>query len=178
MPNTVIFTANQKGRLKPVYDIANDAEGAPFIWNTLCKIHIGRGINPKRVDEDLRMVFDLIYNPGYPYSYRLVLASALDGAVVYKDNMGTYNRALSAFVSQYPTDNLKSQLQFLELRARDKDCMAVAWSQTSMNLDAWTVVKRGIRQKYNLLKDKGHFDVFKLVTLEGQRHQPELPQEA
>ena len=171
MPNTVIFTANQKGRFKPVYDIPKDVDGGPHVWNTMAQLALGHPI--RKTDEggqdDLQTVFNMIYEwDKYPFGYRLVLGSALDGAVVFKQNLSVYIGALGVFIERWPTENLKSQFSFLEALQRDNNTMAVAWSQTSQNKDAWTVVKRGQRQKYNLFKDQGHFNLFEVVTLYGK----------
>ncbi|WP_116787651.1 hypothetical protein [Flavobacterium psychrotrophum] len=180
MSYTEIFKFNKDGEAECFAEIKNSHRGAMAIWNRMDVKYLPPLPQPGWLPFGGRLyrmadflnknshqeIWDLFRDPNVSEVDRIVLGSTFDNVVVYSHD---FTRLISAFKAFDGETSLKDQADaIMKLIETEKDIIAIAWNQTSVNDDIWISPDPDDRDEdenrrpYNILKHTGHWDLFEI----------------
>ena len=164
MSYTEIYKFTKSGKAKKFSEIGNAFRGAMSIWQELEKRYLPKYVPFWAIDKTreysrcsdlssggLKEVWALQESSKLLRSEKIVLLSTFDNVVVMRENV---NELINSFMNFGGETSLVEQAKEIEkLCSVDKNFIAIAWNQTSVNGDMW--------QPYNMSKENKHWDLFK-----------------
>lgn len=169
MSYTQILVATNDGDLNVAAEIHNSWRGAMAIWATLEKRYLppfmpewAKGMNlpyePSRTMGDgIKEIWELANDKRVSEVDSICLRSTFDNVIVHKENFGRIIEAFNAFEGE---TSLKEQAQFIGSLLNDPNITAIAWRQTSVTGDMWTVWTGDETIPYNILTGTKHWELF------------------
>ena len=182
MSYTEIYKFTKSGNATMFAETRNAWRGAMAVWNIMDEKYLPRFIPnwAVRLGEDLtkryhrtsdmgssgggaiKEIWDLYKSDKVSETDKIVLGSTFDNVIVYKKDIPKLVETFRKFEGE---TSLKEQADILEEAfKKDKNLIAVAWNQTSVNGDAWindTEKDKDDNWKpYNIKKQNKHWDLF------------------
>lgn len=166
MSYTEIVKFTNSGRAKYIGETQNSHRGASLVWRTL-ETHylppyipywgIGReDLKPFTRQGDMiamKDIWNLFSDSKVSRIHKIVLGSTFDKVIVFKKDIPELIAAYRAY--DWET-SLPEQADIIEtFYKKDKNLIAIAWNQTSINSNHWLYDK-----SYNILKQTDHWDLF------------------
>jgi hypothetical protein len=142
MSYTTIYRVPTSGGIESVGEFRNSHGSAGYIWTEMVRAHHGEEkaftwICDKAL---LRSVWALVDDASQPDFVRIAMATTFDGVMVRRENLQRVANAFREFVAAHPPGDyacsLLDQAVLLNTLARDDECFAVCWNQTSVS-DGW-----------------------------------------
>lgn len=164
---TTLHGFEPDGDLVDVREFHNAWGGAMYIWTQLAREYLDSdAMRFLFREEEARRLWSLWRRSDLPDHHAATLLSTLDKLVLEPDRFAALADAFDRFVADFPTSGVCSLPQQAEtLRAMagdDRGWRGVAWTQTSVAPDVWTVWDEGQDdgRPYNLDRDRGHHFIY------------------
>jgi hypothetical protein len=93
---------------------------------------------------------------------QLVLASTLDRAMVWREDLPNFISAWERWLAWTPSQTMAREHEILLAAMADKRWRAVCWQQTTVSEDLWTVYdeRTGKTRLWNVNRDEGGWNVY------------------
>lgn len=182
MSYTEIYKFKKNGNAELLGETRNAFRGAMAVWNIMDSRYLPPFVPDwaKRLGETdktynrssdmfgpgggaLKEVWGLYRNDKVSEVDKIVLGSTFDNIIVMKKDLPKLINAFRAFEGE---TSLKEQADLIEESLKtDKNLIAIAWNQTSVNGDTWSNFggydnKKEEDKPYNILKMDRHSDLF------------------
>ena len=159
MSYTEIYKFNKNGDAEMIGEIKNAWRGAMAVWGIIEKRYLPKVPKPSWMDQNdynergysrcsmppmgkenpMKPIWDLFNDDKVSGFDKIALGSTFDNVIVKKDHIPELIKAFRNFDGE---TSLKDQSDFLEKAFRnDKDLIAIAWNQTSVNCGVWESVE-------------------------------------
>ncbi len=186
MSYTEIYKFKKDGHAEFLDEVKNAFRGAMAIWIIVEKRYLPKytpdwasifddstrdfsRTSDFRGDK-IQEIWDLHTNSKVSEIDKIVLGSTFDNVVVMKKDIP---RLIEAFRSFEGETSLKEQAVIIEDAFKnDKDLIAIAWNQTSVNGDAWESDDLGVDDEgeeyylpYSVLTGTKHWDLFEVESV-------------
>ncbi len=181
MSYTEIYKITQIGNVIQAGEVRNAWRGAMAVWGIMEKKYCvplpkpiwmslsdynergysrcGGGMSSfGGVANPMQDIWDLVNSDSVPELEKIVLASTFDKVIVLKENFDELLKAFNEFEGE---TNLKEQAEVIEKLNDEKNCIGIAWNQTSVNGGAW----QNGSKPYNINKQDKHWNLFEKETI-------------
>lgn len=188
MSYTEIYKFKKSGKAEFLGETKNAWRGAMAIWNILDEKYLPPFIPEwaKNLQKDLdkkyyrshdfagkaiKEVWDLFKSESVSETDKIVLGSTFDNVIVLKNDLPKLIEAFRNFKGQ---TSLKEQADILEKALKeDKNLIAIAWNQTSINSSKWIDTGKYTKTDnpipYNILKDTEHWNLFESEKIQEKK---------
>jgi hypothetical protein len=162
MSYTTIMVAGRGGRLEPGQDFSNAWWGAGAVWSGFGSRFLGFPTDwcwvlPQEKPR-LRQVWNLTEDTAVAFEDRVTLATTFDGVVVRAPHFSRVADSLAFTARWLPSSNhLAEQAEYIRTLVGDPRSRAIAWIQTSVASDGWSMPTRHGEdcRPYNVYRDRG-----------------------
>lgn len=153
MSTTEIYAFNKKWEPFLLWDVKNSHRSAPAIWDYMEKKYLPPytpdfakdyiGLKPWHFSRMVSFwsdptwmydVWNLFDRKDIPEDERIVLWSTFDDSVVLRKDIKRLIKAFNEFEGE---SSVKDQAEIIKLALSNKDIIAIAWNQTSLNQTRW-----------------------------------------
>lgn len=180
MSYTEIYLVPQSGGVELYRELRNSWHGAILLWSHLSERYLGESLSLAMMRDGSRL-WNLVKDTRLSRDERIALATTFDRVMVKQEHFRLVADAIDRMIREPNSaghwGNWPAQADALRYLALDSMCFAVAWNQTSVNDDTWTVYEEGKDEEeeyedevdsrpYDLSRDSGHWFLFD--------HYPEL----
>jgi len=187
MSCTEVYGFGKDGDASLIGEVQNSFRGAMQIWMFLEKKYLPPTKHYRILtggEEETQKIWDLVKDERLTETEKIVLLSTFDKVVVKKENF----EILIAAFCEFPAEtSLMEQAKIIH----ENDVIAVAWNQTSVSSNPWSIWFNYINERdipllkkndycfvkeaknileegyrpYNLFEDKGHWFLFEEIHL-------------
>lgn len=165
MSYTEIYGFNKSGNAYCMYEISDSWQGAMWIWREMGKQYLPK-LNLCSI-LDMQKIWNLVNDTKIDIKERICLATTFDMVLIRKEEFETVAKAIEYFIEKHQigSGNLSEQATIIRKLAKDDNCVAVGWNQTSINAKNW-LNYHGYDEKtneeipYNCLEENEHWWLF------------------
>ena len=185
MSYTELYKFKKDGNAEDLGEVKNGFRGAMAVWQILEKKYLEPFPRPMWMSEEdyndrgysrcaamfdpnaMKEIWGIAKKEEVSRLDKIVLNSTFDKVIVSRDNL---EETIQAFRDFEGDSSLKEQADILEKALDDKDLIAVAWNQTSVNGDTW-MNSSGFDEEteeyipYNILTGEDHWELFDDLTI-------------
>lgn len=175
MSSTVLLVAGEAGEFDDEFEFRNSWLGAAYIWRALWDKYGEKKHKYDSFLENIGKLFDGVDHKMTDVE-KIVLMSTADRVTVKGDDLTRLAKSFEEFVALHPVEGdhlppslIKQSAKLRELYEQTPRPRAVAWNQTTVNSNPWTVVIGCDRcgcecnpefRPYSLDTDDNHWDLF------------------
>ena len=185
MSYTELYKFKKDGNAESLGEIKNALRGAMLVWGILDKRYLEPLPKPTWMSQQdynergysrcsamfdpnaMKEIWGIAKREEVSRVDKIVLSTTFDRVIVKRENIEETIKAFRDFEGE---TSLKEQADILEEALKDKDLIAVAWNQTSVNGDTWTNFgdyneETEEYESYNILTDNDHWELFEDLTV-------------